>query len=434
MDAEGSGIQLDPHIYLDAHRSTALRGGTVASGAAGDESPRLGGAHGLPDGARGWGCAPSRCCASARGRRSPTRRRRTSPSISSTPRWGDPPSTRCGSSDSSPTSAPSSRTPGEWPWDATTCTPRRFLTHLQFFAERLFLRPARGAGRRPAVRDHDGQAPARGRHGRAHRAFVLREHRVAISDEEVGYLASTSLALNRAEPRKVPHGTAHRRLRLSSGLHSRPAATLAKAATASKHAVTLAAGDTSVDARCILALLQLGVKTGDEVSLEVDGPEATVSPTNSRHCSSRISTHPDSDGARDRSGLPRLRSVPRAPLSAVWHERSAASSERPVRHPHGRRPAASQPRAGTLETMTDQPPCAPPRPGRRAPRGAGRHRRPRDEAETKDHRRPPGAPKTEGWQQAKDETGRPLLQFASPKRGKPPCTSPTSPTTSASRS
>lgn len=29
-------------------------------------------------------------------------------------------------------------------------------------------------------------------------------------------------------------------------------------------------------------------------------------------------------------------------------------------------------------------------------------------------------PATEGWQQAKDETGRPLLQFASPKRGKPP--------------
>jgi len=29
-------------------------------------------------------------------------------------------------------------------------------------------------------------------------------------------------------------------------------------------------------------------------------------------------------------------------------------------------------------------------------------------------------PKTEGWQQAKDADGRPLLQFASPKRGKPP--------------
>ena len=29
-------------------------------------------------------------------------------------------------------------------------------------------------------------------------------------------------------------------------------------------------------------------------------------------------------------------------------------------------------------------------------------------------------PKTEGWQQKKDAEGRPLLQFASPKRGKPP--------------
>ncbi|MCT7085203.1 hypothetical protein M1744_23985, partial [Salmonella enterica subsp. enterica serovar Oranienburg] len=26
-------------------------------------------------------------------------------------------------------------------------------------------------------------------------------------------------------------------------------------------------------------------------------------------------------------------------------------------------------------------------------------------------------PRTEGWQQKKDATGRPLLQFASPKRG-----------------
>ncbi|BDZ40277.1 hypothetical protein GCM10025863_28910 [Microbacterium suwonense] len=34
-------------------------------------------------------------------------------------------------------------------------------------------------------------------------------------------------------------------------------------------------------------------------------------------------------------------------------------------------------------------------------------------------------PKTEGWTQKKDAEGRPLLQFASPKRGKPPCTWPT---------
>ncbi|NKF31956.1 23S rRNA (adenine(2503)-C(2))-methyltransferase RlmN, partial [Pseudomonas sp. BGM005] len=29
-------------------------------------------------------------------------------------------------------------------------------------------------------------------------------------------------------------------------------------------------------------------------------------------------------------------------------------------------------------------------------------------------------PATEGWTQQKDAEGRPLLQFASPKRGKPP--------------
>ncbi|HET6824755.1 MAG TPA: 23S rRNA (adenine(2503)-C(2))-methyltransferase RlmN, partial [Amnibacterium sp.] len=34
--------------------------------------------------------------------------------------------------------------------------------------------------------------------------------------------------------------------------------------------------------------------------------------------------------------------------------------------------------------------------------------------------RPQVRPATEGWQQAKDREGRPLLQFASPKRGKPP--------------
>ena len=60
----------------------------------------------------------------------------------------------------------------------------------------------------------------------------------------------------------------------SSGLHSRPAATLARAVAASRHTVTLAARDTAVDARSVLALLQLGVKTGDEVAIEVDGPEA----------------------------------------------------------------------------------------------------------------------------------------------------------------
>ncbi|MFJ6653353.1 23S rRNA (adenine(2503)-C(2))-methyltransferase RlmN [Microbacterium sp. NPDC091313] len=52
--------------------------------------------------------------------------------------------------------------------------------------------------------------------------------------------------------------------------------------------------------------------------------------------------------------------------------------------------------------MTEQPPV--------------RATRPRDAASAVRQVRP----RTEGWQQQKDETGRPLLQFASPKRGKPP--------------
>jgi 23S rRNA (adenine2503-C2)-methyltransferase len=41
-------------------------------------------------------------------------------------------------------------------------------------------------------------------------------------------------------------------------------------------------------------------------------------------------------------------------------------------------------------------------------------------ASRQDSVRPQVRPATEGWQQAKDAEGRPLLQFASPKRGKPP--------------
>jgi 23S rRNA (adenine2503-C2)-methyltransferase len=41
-------------------------------------------------------------------------------------------------------------------------------------------------------------------------------------------------------------------------------------------------------------------------------------------------------------------------------------------------------------------------------------------ASRQDSARPQVRPTTEGWQQAKDTEGRPLLQFASPKRGKPP--------------
>lgn len=60
----------------------------------------------------------------------------------------------------------------------------------------------------------------------------------------------------------------------SSGLHSRPAAVFARAASASGHTVKVSAHGKSADARSILGLLGLGVDTGDEIVLDVDGAEA----------------------------------------------------------------------------------------------------------------------------------------------------------------
>ncbi|GAA4687082.1 HPr family phosphocarrier protein [Frondihabitans cladoniiphilus] len=60
----------------------------------------------------------------------------------------------------------------------------------------------------------------------------------------------------------------------SSGLHARPASLFVQTVTASKHKVTIAKGEKSVNAASILALLGLGVQTGDEVTLTVDGDDA----------------------------------------------------------------------------------------------------------------------------------------------------------------
>jgi len=60
----------------------------------------------------------------------------------------------------------------------------------------------------------------------------------------------------------------------ASGLHARPASLFVQTVTASKHKVTIARGDKSVNAASILALLGLGVKNGDEVALTVDGDDA----------------------------------------------------------------------------------------------------------------------------------------------------------------
>lgn len=59
------------------------------------------------------------------------------------------------------------------------------------------------------------------------------------------------------------------------GLHARPAATIAKAAADSGHAVTLEAGSgRKANAASVLMLLAMGVNAGEELTLTVSGDDA----------------------------------------------------------------------------------------------------------------------------------------------------------------
>lgn len=59
------------------------------------------------------------------------------------------------------------------------------------------------------------------------------------------------------------------------GLHARPASLFTQAVAASGVAVTIAKGEgTAVDAASMLRVMALGVKHGEEVTLEAEGPDA----------------------------------------------------------------------------------------------------------------------------------------------------------------
>lgn len=59
------------------------------------------------------------------------------------------------------------------------------------------------------------------------------------------------------------------------GMHARPAATIAKAAAASGHAVTLeSASGKKANAASVLFLLAMGVSYGDELTITVSGDAA----------------------------------------------------------------------------------------------------------------------------------------------------------------
>lgn len=59
-----------------------------------------------------------------------------------------------------------------------------------------------------------------------------------------------------------------------SGLHARPAATLAKLAARVPSAVTLRAGEKTVNAASVLSLISAGITQGQTVTVECDGDTA----------------------------------------------------------------------------------------------------------------------------------------------------------------
>ena len=59
----------------------------------------------------------------------------------------------------------------------------------------------------------------------------------------------------------------------AEGIHARPAGLLVKKAGEFTSSVTIAKGDKSADAKRIIGVMGLGVKTGEEVTITADGAD-----------------------------------------------------------------------------------------------------------------------------------------------------------------
>lgn len=59
-----------------------------------------------------------------------------------------------------------------------------------------------------------------------------------------------------------------------SGLHARPAATLAKLAARATSTVTLRSGEKTVNAASVLSLISAGITQGQTVTVECEGDDA----------------------------------------------------------------------------------------------------------------------------------------------------------------
>ncbi len=63
------------------------------------------------------------------------------------------------------------------------------------------------------------------------------------------------------------------------GIHARPAGVLAKQAASYASTVMIQTGDKSVDAKRLLALMSLGIKCGQEITVTVEGDDEDVAAT-----------------------------------------------------------------------------------------------------------------------------------------------------------
>ena len=57
------------------------------------------------------------------------------------------------------------------------------------------------------------------------------------------------------------------------GIHARPAGQLVNEAKKYESTITVKCGETSADAKKLIALMSMGVKCGDEVEITVDGAD-----------------------------------------------------------------------------------------------------------------------------------------------------------------
>ena len=72
------------------------------------------------------------------------------------------------------------------------------------------------------------------------------------------------------------------------GLHARPAGLLVKEAKKFQSATTLAAKGKTAAAGKLIAIMSMGVKQGDEVTVQVEGPDEDAASRHSRSSSRKI--------------------------------------------------------------------------------------------------------------------------------------------------